>query len=352
MVRAAARAVFRGRWFGGALLLAWLLLTVSCANDTVEPPRVLPTVDYWPEDRLAWRTSSVPAALAGFRDGEAAAQRRVDTIRWFRPREPVLAGHLDPDLGGPARDQALSALQLYLRADDGVWAPDAWGGIMAGRGHQGVDIRRTNTFEIWVNDFHPDPADRRGVLHIDFGFLGEDHVWPTEFDGPRYGTWEDEDWNDDDIFTQDEDTGLGDINDAEPFDPTWGSAADPYPGINSTNRNNQWDTEDVDGDGAFEWSEGYFSYTLDLAVTAPFIDVVRDHEDVADLVAENLAWRCYRFDLWRGEPVDRDLWPDHGHVTHLRIWYEDAADGAPEVVNLQFANTNFILVEDPKGNSP
>ena len=96
---------------------------------------------------------------------------------------------------------------VWLDVDhDGVWDADDWGGIMQGLSRTGRDLSEAESFEIWINDGHPDLSLRRGRLHIDFGYIDEDGFWPRDTDGTVVmGTWEREDVNHDGIFGNDVD---------------------------------------------------------------------------------------------------------------------------------------------------
>ena len=318
------------------LAILLLLGLTSCGEDD---PVAVPDQEDDPGaltlDRPAWTLPSPPAHGRDDTTGDAvfSHENRVRTVRWFQPRDPVLWRHLAPDLTGPARDRVQPALDMFLRADDGTWDADDWGGIMCGIDTTGMDIPGARILDIWVNDFQVDPTLRRGRLHIDFGLISEDGYWPLVWDWDygeitEYGTMQ----NEDRIFTQDEDTGLGGITDAELFSPFYVSDANPYPDINSTTKNNEWDVEDPDGDRSFNLDDEYFSTVIDLRDTPAVVDVLRDHGDSPDipvLVEGGHAWRMYRFsvdDLTAVTATGR--MPDLDRVRHLRIWFED--EGRPD----------------------
>ena len=149
--------------------------------------------------RLDWFWASAPV--------EYEPAERVGTIRWFLPRERTLRRYLNPSLGETAGGQTVDVMDLFMRADSGVWGADSWGGIMTGLSNEAhphhytlpVDLTGSHYFEIWINDGRPDPSDRRGTLHIDFGYISEDGFWPVTHDeqlvighvgdGRRHRTW-------------------------------------------------------------------------------------------------------------------------------------------------------------------
>ena len=293
--------------------------------------------------RTAWTLPGLPAAGA---DGSSATapnyEDRVGTIRWFMPEQRVLRRYLNPDLVNQERDETQPAMDLYLRANGG-WQPDSWGGIMRGVSATGLDLQRSQFVEIWLNDKQPDPLLRSGRLHIDFGLISEDGYWPDDAAGePEHKTQQDEDADHDKIFKIEEDTGLGGITDDKDFDPTYGSAADPYPDINSTKGNNSWDLEDANRNGSFELSDQYFSTIIDLRDTEALVDVLEDYNDVADLRAEGHSWRKYRIPLSEIQSITgTGFEPELDRIKHVRIWFEDETR-SDEVIWLQLSELRFV----------
>jgi hypothetical protein len=346
-------------------LLSCVILSAGgcCSDDPVEPARVSPATDYLPEIRLSWSPASAPAhgrdpayVAATGDDRDFTAALRTPVLRWFLPPDRVQAWYLQPGLPVAERDKAVNCLELYLRTADSLlpaakaWEPESWGGIMLGMGYEGIDLRGDWSLELWINDFAVESTARRGVLHFDFGFISEDFFWPLADEGELIlGTFESEDANRDGIFTPQEDTGLDGVANGpegpDHYSVDYNAAGDPFPYINGTEANNREDTENIDGDHLFETTDGYYTLSVDLTGPAT-VDVLRDFAgpEVEELRNMGLAWRLYRLDLAAGAVIvpPGGRYPDLRHVTHVRIWFEDAAPGAPFGRRLQLARLNFV----------
>ena len=311
-----------------------------------------------PLGRTDWARASAPvtwfgaAGAAGRADGRVFDPvDRVENVRWFLPKNRVLARYLDPALAGTARDRTVPALDLYLRHDDG-WLAESWGGISSGCGGAlGVDLSFHSALEFWVNDSQPEPSRRSGRVHIDVGWISEDGFWPSAGGELIIGRREREDGilpgdSPDGVWVYEEDIGLDGQGDSGPerFSAEYEVNGDiPFPLINGTARNNREDDEDLDGNHRFDVLNGYFTAAVDLATSTPQIDVVRDYPNVQDLVDANIAWRRYRVELADLVAVASDREPDLTRVTHIRLWFEDESRVASsQAVWLQFAGLRFV----------
>lgn len=301
-------------------------------------------------NRLGWSWASAPRLGAGWisehlDNREFLPTDRVETVRWFLPKERVLRRYLNPDLVNQERDETQTAMDLYLRTP-GTWQAQNWGGIMRGLSRTGLDLSKSQFVEVWINDGVADPALRGGRLHIDFGYINEDGFWPRDGQGNlTVGQWEREDRNGDGIWTYDEDIGLdGDASDeTKLYDAEYELQGDsPYPRINNTARNNRDDTEDLNTNGRLDPTDGYFTVTIDLKDTEPLVDVVRDYDNVQDLVSQGIAWRKYRIPLAAVDSVAAGSAANLKAVTHARVWYENDQPAAPATVHLQFSELRFL----------
>jgi hypothetical protein len=309
------------------------------------PPPPFPLPQVISLERTDWFWASAP--FVGENDPNPQIyppENRVDHVRWFLPKDRVLRRYLDPDLPNSQRDITQPAMNMYLRSDDGAWDAENWGGIMQGVSRSGWDLGAAENLEIWLNDGEPDIAQRRGRLHIDFGYLDEDGFWPLDDDGWLVvRQWEAEDINHDGIWTYDEDIGL----DGNEFGPQRYQADyeidgdTPFPRINGTARNNREDTEDINGNSWMDRDNGYFTTVIDLRATEPEIDVVHDYENVQDLVAEGIAWRKYRVPLDDLDNFSDGTTANIRAVTHFRIWYEDPTGTGPSAVEIQISDLRF-----------
>mgnify|MGYP001817397990 CR=1 FL=1 len=343
---------------GAALVLAALgLLVTGCSDEEATPVTPEPVDD--PRsislERTDWSWAGVPFLGEGYlsRSGDQRTfdpVDRVEAVRWFLPKQRTLARYQDPDLTGAARDRTRPTLDLYLRADDGTWDPEDWGGITTGFSRTGRDLSTASYLEIWINDGEPDRSLRQGRLHLDFGFIDEDGFWPLDNDGNlQVGTHEMEDGilpgdYPDGVFIVEEDIGLdGDENGPQRFDAAYEIAGDtPYPRINGTARNGREDDEDVNGDGRLYRDSGYFTTTIDLKETESLVEVVYDYGDVQDLMDANISWRKYRITLTAVDSVSVGIAANIRAVTHVRVWYENPAQGASPVNWLQFSGLRFV----------
>ncbi len=341
------------------LLVALALVFLGCSEEDSVPTAPVVIVDdpgAISLDRISWFWSSAP-----YQGSEYLAENpdvrtfdpvdRVAAVRWFLPKERTLRWYFDPGLVNAERDQTQPSLDLFLRADDGVWDPEDWGGIMQGLGRDGLDLSNAQYLEIWVNDGVPDLNLRRGKLHIDFGYINEDGFWPVDPDGNLVvGGFEREDGivdgMPDGVFVApEEDIGLdGDEYGPQKFDAAYEINGDnPYPGINGTARNGREDNEDLNGDYRLNTDNGYFTVTIDLKDSDALVDVVSDYDDVQELVNGNIAWRQYRIPLVTLDSVSMGAAPKLETVTHIRIWYEDSNPGGRTSTTLQLAGLRFGL---------
>ena len=276
---------------------------------------------------------------------------RVETVRWYLPQNRVLRRYLNPDLVNQERDETQQALDIYLRADDGQWDAEDWGGIMRGVSRTGIDLSQSQFVEFWVNDGEPAMEDRTGKLHIDFGYISEDGFWPLDANEQLIvGTFQQEDGivpdiEPDGVWTAGtEDIGLAGINDYPyAYNADYNYRGDPpFAGINGTAGNSREDTEDLNGNGSFTRDNGFFSVAIDLKETDPLVDVVNDYSDVSELVTSGIAWRKYRIRLSDAYQISGGTTPDIKQITHVRIWYEDDSAQAKQSVHLQISELKFL----------
>ncbi len=303
-------------------------------------------------NRLGWSWASQPrlgaAWLAAHPDTRQFLPRdRVPTLRWFLPKERVLRRYLNPDLVNQERDETQTVMDMYLRSE-GPWRQDNWGGIMRGMSRTGLDLSKSQFVEVWINDGIVEAASRSGRLHFDFGYINEDGFWPEDTDGlPVTGTYQQEDGivnkQPDGVWTYEEDIGLAGIEaDEYLYNADYVGADDPFPRINNTARNNREDTEDLNANGRLDQIDGYYTVSIDLKDSPALVDVLRDYDNVEDLVASGFAWRKYRIPLAAVDSVAGNTAANIKAVTHARIWYENDSLGAPSTVHLQLSDLRFL----------
>ncbi|MCP4573005.1 MAG: hypothetical protein GY838_11680 [bacterium] len=309
------------------VMAAPCMLATGCDGDdpvAVDTPaedyREIPLMRTWwtlPSQPIHGRSGTVADAVFGPSD-------RVETIRWFRPKEKILRRYLDPDLEGAERDMAQHVMEIYLAVDgDQVWDVEDWGGVMSGLDIAAWDISHARYLEFWVNDGEADPHDRSGRIHIDFGEINEDGCWP----GGLVGTQQDEDANRNGYFEVmtgwNEDTGLGEITDGHEYSTEYDLSTGTYPYINSMRGNRIWDREDLNHNGFFATHNQYFTVTIDLHETPAEVDVLLDYTDVQELRNMGQTWRKYRIPLGSAMEVSPIGAPDLAHMDHIRLWFED-----------------------------
>ena len=303
--------------------------------------------------RLGWYLASRPvhasqSALPPGDTREFQASDRVGDMRWYRPDTAVLRRWLNPELQGEERNETQQALELYVRDEDG-WTDESWGGIMRGLSRTGVDLSKSQFLEFWVNDFTPEVGDRHGRLHIDFGVISEDFMWPETGGVPEYATEQREDLNADSIFNvTTEDVGLDAevegqtvIREGELFQTTKTVDGVPgiYPYINNTQGNNYEDSEDLDGNTTFDTQNNFFTVTVDLETTDPLVDVAQEYPD-SEL--QGTAWRKYQIRLSDLLEVNESASADLEAVRHIRIWFEDGDGAATDSRRLQLSELTFL----------
>ncbi len=332
--------------------------------------------------RYNWFFSSAPARAStpvpggGTQDVTPYPTDR-GRLLWFSPNT-VRVGDVTP--GAEVRDERddlVPTLEVvYIPQENPAGPGGSWGGLVTTLSPTGVDISQSQYIDIWVNDylnfqggFGDDglPKARRGELYVDIGNVSEDAVWDPitppaapndslDFEDRNYsgGTVE-----------YDEDIGL----DAKPnsqevqkpgerFTPI-SAASDPagddrveeiktglpehslsqriakYLGINGTERNQQADTEDLNGDMRLQTNNDYLEYRIDLADSA-FTDLGRDYP--GQFTDPKNGWRLYRIPL--NEYYDQIGNPDLSTVRNMRIWFRGIETG--DTLNVQFSGIDIV----------
>jgi hypothetical protein len=241
-------------------------------------------------------------------------------IYWYNiePDKGLHRRDLNPDL-----DERESTLvpSLDIEFDAIPEDPTEWSGVMTGfRG--GLDLAQAQFIELWVNDFQPASANRKGVLHLDLGYIDED------FYEPDLNTHNLEDGNKDGFTIGTEDTGLdgvytgqsGDDPDDDYNSQRIDTDGNRFTRINGTERNGLADDEDLDGTGQLDERNGYFTFEIDLSDSA-VTDIRRDFPDFEDFTDSLDTWRFYRIDLAKYEQLGST--PLIDQIKHARIWLTD-----------------------------
>jgi len=344
--------------------LCWIAFALSCAflfgceeESNPTTPEVTPKPElltYW-----YWDLASPPA----FPDGSVLAANLREAIFWYNIESNLGASRRDfnPSLSSN-QDGLVTTLDLevYVLPSD----PARWAGIMTGfpgnteGTNAPLDLSDFTFLDIWINDFRPNPTDRKGKLYIDLGFVDED------FFEPEKNEWNDEDQERDGFQQCWDDTGvdgefnanpdcvvynIGVLRDEESGDPNNDASGDDYvpqridgrfTKINGTERNRRHDTEDLDGSGQLDELNAYFRYEIDLS-SAAAVDIRRDHpnyDGFNDPNHEDDSWRLYRIKLSDYAVISTNgRIPHRDHITHVRIWSEALSEVFSAARRIQIA---------------
>jgi hypothetical protein len=231
---------------------------------------------------------------------------------------------LDPSLNERCDGVVPSLIISAIEPEQGQWC-----GAMTGFSG-GLDISKAGYFEIWINDYQPEPTSRSGVVYVEFGLIDEDFHAPQlnrldDEDKPPYG------------WTIYEDTGFEGDFCRFPYDfsdASWDPAKGVYIGINCRRGNGVHDSEDLNGNGYLDRENAYYHFEINLADSA-VVDVQRDYpKDTyaeywnAETVNQYKAWRLYRVSLANIEQAlvsPSGLVPRMDAIQHFRIWLPSPA---------------------------
>ncbi len=272
--------------------------------------------------RSIWTICSPPVDSAN----QKANLTRRGFFWWYNPYDVVSIKSIWPNRQVRSEDDRQDVLYFNFNPDSSASTPEStstspdlrWGGIMRSIYSGMADQSLTKFIEIW---YLPDPnsASRTDdpTLHIDFGQISEDLNDNTELDS--------EDSNHDNVFTLNEDTGLGILRDDE-----WSYSADrreDYSHINGTKNNNndpdrrgRFDTEDIDNSGSLNMQNGYFEYTVHLKDTLFVVD---------QSVAPSGTWKLLRIPLQ--DPNAYNVMgarasADFTKLNYARLWFSGASE--------------------------
>jgi hypothetical protein len=160
--------------------------------------------------------------------------------------------------------------------------------------------------------------DRNGLL-VGLGTLQDE-------DRDRNGTWNE----------NDEDTGYDGIYGADSLSVAGDDGNDDYTeydytgGINGTESNRLWNTEDIDRNGILNTSNMYYSYSVDL-----------DSDSAEFLVTEaglQQGWKMFRIPIKDTLALDTVLGqPDWRNIRYVRIWFDNCANAETLLIYRLFA---------------
>jgi cell surface protein SprA len=245
-----------------------------------------------------------------------------------------------------------------------------WAGLMyrhpssEGFSQSPLDLSQYEYLDIWINDFHQEPEERFGRLHIDLGMMSEDY-WD-----PESNELDSEDRSNLGVFDElEEDTGLDGIYDpgemftdnpyADPSDPAGDNwevelQSETYPNsyfkINGTEGNRRLDTEDWNGNHLLDQYNSYYSISVGLDEPA-LVDMVEVYENETGTIPEHSkAWRLYRVYLSEAEICmdEFEIPLDWNQIQGVRVWLEGMNHSGGSPLNkLEIADIRFGDVQSP-----
>ncbi len=296
---------------------------------------------------------------------------------WCNPLSRMREGDLHPQLPGSEANAVRRPLELRFERDrydlSGLYL---WGGVQQCIDKTPLDVIHVQDLEIWVNE-HPEsqlagesgrqawPAN--AVLHVDLGLVSEDAQWdPNALPNGRLDT---ENAQGPSAWRADrDDVGLDGVPDslevgldydADPADRNGDDFHDvagrfqdenrdssywlKYMGVNGTEKNRRFDTEDLDGNGQLDTVNLYSSYSTLLATLEQDAAVVGHG-------APGTGWKRLRMGFFSLSP-NRSWEVDRCHVKYVRVWVEGALSGNRlsigeiSLVNYSWGRTGMIEME-------
>lgn len=303
--------------------------------------------------RRMWTVSSIPL-------DENIARRR-GRLRWYNPNTlhqvPVRDVFPDRDVNSQVANTLQSLIMEF--EPDSVHVETSWGGVMRYLGEGFADQSRSQFLEFWIK--LPPPGQDQGKLIVDLGVISEDALpndsmnsedtplqeLPNRIPTREYGNG---------LLSPEEDTGLDGIADSDPFDMAhWNGLDQPavpsyddwdfavnstnFDKINGTERNQRDegggypDSEDLNNNNNLDTENGYYSYTIELRHTSPYI--------VGGNFANN--WRLFRI------PINGDLSGvrrEYGNadLTNVR-WARMYLTGAAQPLAIEMVQADIVSNE-------
>lgn len=266
--------------------------------------------------RTSWALCSKPVEL----NMENSVQQR---IIWRNPRDEERLQADDIYVDPLDDNEVADVLKIVYTPDNTL----SFGGLT--QYIYGENFEEIENLELIIKG-------KGGRIHVDFAQeISEDQLRRNK-NGDFRGTnvLDDEDKDRNGVWTQqDEDTGLdgvyGDDDSYVPGDEDDGNddsdLTDYTGGINGTEKNKLWDTEDLDRNGVLNSEERYYSYSIDLDDTTSerFVKNAGLRED----------WKMFRVPIKDSLEWDTVYGqPDWHNIKYVRIWFDN------------FANTETLLI--------
>ncbi|MCC6476933.1 cell surface protein SprA, partial [bacterium] len=288
--------------------------------------------------RRNWTLSSIPL------DDQVDSLR--GKLRWWNPRtdEQVHVQDVFPEreVNSQVADRLQSLMMEFVPDATDAHPERSWGGVMRYLGQGYEDQTRAQYLEFWIQM----PAQPEGKLIIDLGTLSEDalpnELMDTEDDPIDPNQPQDRRVHGNGVLSPGEDRGLDHDDNNDPADsaywnglsrpkvPSWDDwnyavGSSDYNTINGTEGNlndesgNYPDSEDLNGNGALDLANDYFSYTIELDFNSPYIVGGQDNQK---------RWRLFRVPL---DIDDQEIFkvvgsPSLTNVRWARMWLTGITD--------------------------
>ncbi len=343
-----------------------MMLAVQCTRDMAVDNEPTERTDDVPSImRHSFSGASIPAPLL-HDESQGRTWGRLDR---YNPYGQYPVKYIRPNREFPSTvTQTQNILVLEFTPDSAVQPPTkSWAGVMQHLDKEPSPFVKRQFLEIMLNVGTLDAQGKYGVdgvLHIDFGRISED-VIPN-------GKLDTEDKSGNGRLDAGEDVGLdgmanddpraknagGDFwdingdgvkNDDEPYsDDDW--AYNPfemtkdgidYSHINGTenNKNDAYggrpDSEDLNGNGALDTENDYFSFALHLSPEHEDFNKYVVYKSIKESTGEDFGWRLYRipFDGW----IEVGS-PDRNDIETMRLWL----DGFEEPARIAIASIESV----------
>jgi len=259
--------------------------------------------------RILWVPSSKPA---GLNDSNFVRQRLI----WYNPQgnDRLQANDIYQDPLDPA--EIAEVLKIIYRPDSLATFAGLTQYVF------GKNLEETENLELVIKG-------NSGRIHVDLGtWINEDQLRRNaagalqgigqmqdedRLSPPNSWTQQTEDTGLDGVFGDDDDNIAGDDGDDDYYTQDYSG------GINGTERNEIWDSEDLDNNGSLNAKNEYYSYSLNLGDTLFQVD-----EENAGLQP---GWKMYRVPIKDSLKWDSMVGqPDWHNIRYIRVWFDSAAE--------------------------
>ncbi len=308
-------------------------------------------VDSYSVLRRLWVNGSIPSPFTELDTGLGGR------IKWFNPpRETVVEQDLSPNV--PEEERNLSrtvlAVEFTPGTEGGQPVESSFRSIVQPLSSSGLDFSQRKFLRMWVLADH-------GELWIDIGTVSEDQL-RYNVDGEVVSPNNTLDSEDDPLIPDgrldaDEDNGLdgvpgedgrnipGDVGNDDFFFSETAPIETRFDRVNGTEGNNEFDTEDLNGNFTLDTSEKFFRVRLDLSDQDRFV-ISRNPET---------GWRLLEISLADTTLFEPFFNPDIRRVKHARLTFtEFSKPDTTWIASLEISGNRWlergIVSSDPVSN--